>query len=708
MSDVSEGRRIGKYLAERALGAGSFATVWLAYDELLETRVAIKVLADNWARNPGVRQRFVEEARILRKIDHDRMVRVHEINELEDGRPYFVMAWADRGTLHERIVGRADPTDLPLDEALRLGIEICEALAVVHDFGVVHRDIKPSNILFRSVRSHERIAAQRAGRDIGDEAVMLGDFGLAKDLAAASGFTLAAGTPAYMAPEQAQPMAVIDRRVDVFAVTAVVYELIAGRPAFASDTLSGVRRSRANTRPDKLSSHRRDLPPAIDRLMETGLARSPDDRYPSVIALGDALTEVLEALNSSGPKTLVSPGPIGLPGPARTPSAPPPPLPTHGKPMGVAGRVLDLVAGVRERITSPEGQALLAEAEQRLTRHLTVAVVGDARGPTATLAWRLFGARLDPRSQQQLSGTALRLGRGTPPQAVVTAKGASAQPLEVRRDTDGTIHLGAVRPQGSGARLVLTLEPQGPDDIDVVTAFSPDEAVVASSDVVLLLIPADASAPAEMVNLLSATLRRAVAGPVAFEALVVPVAGATSAEDVAAALRSAPGVGALIPTIEVLGDAAAARIGTLLDEVASHRSSLIGAAAGIKLLSAAADHATSPTARAEVLEGIDGLRAEVPALAEVELLHDLTSGKANLPPALRADLRRLLLFARPATRLGLAPDADPATLRAAVERTGTNWRVLENTGRVPFSARRAMLIAQQSLDRLHAELNPYG
>src|SRR6188472_2658671 len=97
MFPVSEGRRIGRYLAERALGAGAFATVWLAYDELLETRVAIKVLADNWARNPNVRQRFVDEARILRKIDHDRIVRVHEINELDTGQPYFVMAWADRG-----------------------------------------------------------------------------------------------------------------------------------------------------------------------------------------------------------------------------------------------------------------------------------------------------------------------------------------------------------------------------------------------------------------------------------------------------------------------------------------------------------------------------------------------------------------------------------------------------------------------------------
>ncbi|HRD99967.1 MAG TPA: hypothetical protein PLV68_01640, partial [Ilumatobacteraceae bacterium] len=102
-----------------------------------------------------------------------------------------------------------------------------------------------------------------AGRVLGDAAVMIGDFGLAKDLAVASGFTLAAGTPAYMAPEQANPTAVIDRRVDVFATAAVIYELLAGRPAFKSDTLSGVRRSRAESAVQPLIEVRPDLPQGL-------------------------------------------------------------------------------------------------------------------------------------------------------------------------------------------------------------------------------------------------------------------------------------------------------------------------------------------------------------------------------------------------------------------------------------------------------------
>src|SRR5690606_15718748 len=118
------------------LGAGSFATVWLAFDELLEVKVAIKVLADNWARNADVRRRFIDEAKILRRIDHDRIVRVHQVDELPDGRPYLVMALADRGTLHDRMAQLRDSEQpMPVNEAIDLTIEICESLAVVHDYG---------------------------------------------------------------------------------------------------------------------------------------------------------------------------------------------------------------------------------------------------------------------------------------------------------------------------------------------------------------------------------------------------------------------------------------------------------------------------------------------------------------------------------------------------------------------------------------------
>ena len=90
---------LGRYRAERVVGAGAFATVWLAHDETLGAPVAIKVLAENWAHDPEIRERFLEEARILWRADSDHIVRIHNVDELPDGRPYFVMDYADRGTL---------------------------------------------------------------------------------------------------------------------------------------------------------------------------------------------------------------------------------------------------------------------------------------------------------------------------------------------------------------------------------------------------------------------------------------------------------------------------------------------------------------------------------------------------------------------------------------------------------------------------------
>jgi serine/threonine protein kinase len=197
---VTAPTRIGAYRVERLLGAGSFATVWLAYDPALDGRVAIKVLAENWSHDLRVRERFLDEARLLRRLDHDRLVRVHAVGELPDGRPYAVLAWADGGSLRDRLARGP----LPAAVAVALLDEIAAGVAVLHRHGIVHRDLTPGNILFRSGPGAER--------------VLIADLGLAKALAAASGLTARAGTPGYMAPEQDDPLAVVDTRADVFGL----------------------------------------------------------------------------------------------------------------------------------------------------------------------------------------------------------------------------------------------------------------------------------------------------------------------------------------------------------------------------------------------------------------------------------------------------------------------------------------------------------
>jgi hypothetical protein len=333
--------RIGKYLARRALGAGSFATVWLADDEVLDSQVAIKVLADNWSQHADVRRRFIEEAKILRRIDHDRVVRIHDVDEMPDGRPYFVMTWADRGTLNERIQEHVvSGMPMAIGEAVGLTIEICECLAVVHAFGVVHRDVKPSNVLFRSVRSHERFAAKRRGTELGDEQMILGDFGLAKDLAAASGFTQAAGTPAYMAPEQARPTALIDHRVDVFGAASVLYEMLTGRPPITASTLSGVRRDVDGSAVTPIRAVRPDISPELAAVVGRALAFLPEQRFDSIVDFATALADALPPPESLTDEVTLPDGTMSKRGSS---------LPGSAIAPGAAGRALDVLAMARNR-----------------------------------------------------------------------------------------------------------------------------------------------------------------------------------------------------------------------------------------------------------------------------------------------------------------------------------------------------------------------
>ncbi|MFE2386654.1 serine/threonine-protein kinase, partial [Streptomyces misionensis] len=203
--------RIGRYRLERPLGTGAFATVWLAHDPELKAPVAVKVLAENWSHRLDVRDRFLSEARLLRRAGSSRVVQVYDIGELPDGRPYFVMEYADGGTLAELL---ADGP-LPVPDALLLTAEAARAAAALHEAGIVHRDIKPTNLLLHTAPD-------------GTRRVLLADLGLAKSLAQASVLTLAAGSAGYRPPEQAEPGGNIDERADVYSLGAVGYELVTG------------------------------------------------------------------------------------------------------------------------------------------------------------------------------------------------------------------------------------------------------------------------------------------------------------------------------------------------------------------------------------------------------------------------------------------------------------------------------------------------
>ncbi|MGW3227519.1 serine/threonine-protein kinase [Kitasatospora sp. NPDC001095] len=262
-------RKLGRYLLLERLGAGSFATVWKAYDPELDTEVAVKVLAENWAANADVRERFLAEARLLRRIASPRVVRVHDVGVQED-RPYFVMDYVRGGTLADR-VGRCDP-----QEALRLAAEAGYAVQVLHEAGVVHRDVKPSNLLLADGPA--------------PAAVLVADLGSAKNLADASGLTVTTGTPAYMAPEQAFQTGGFDGRADVYALAVVAYELLTGQKPFGPGgraTALMADQPTASTLPALPAGA--EIPPNVALLLRTAMSVEPADRPQTAQAFADAL-----------------------------------------------------------------------------------------------------------------------------------------------------------------------------------------------------------------------------------------------------------------------------------------------------------------------------------------------------------------------------------------------------------------------------------
>jgi serine/threonine protein kinase len=258
---VSAPVRIGRYRVRRRIGSGSFAIVWLAQDEILDAPVAVKVLADNWAHHLDVRERFLEEARILRRTDSDRVVRVYDLGDLEDGRPYFVMTYADRGTLADRLA--AGPLPIPL--AVQYGADVARGLAALHAIGVIHRDVNPANVLICT------------GRDGIGERVLVADLGLAKAAAHGSGFTLTVGTPGYLAPEQLAGEG-LDRRADVYSVGMVLHHL-----------LTGAAPPKDGTQPPSPAQLRPEVPASVDAVVRQATAARAEDRFPSAGALADAL-----------------------------------------------------------------------------------------------------------------------------------------------------------------------------------------------------------------------------------------------------------------------------------------------------------------------------------------------------------------------------------------------------------------------------------
>jgi eukaryotic-like serine/threonine-protein kinase len=293
------GDRLGPYEIVSALGAGGMGEVYRARDTRLDRDVAIKILPEAFAADADRIVRFQREAKTLASLNHTNIGGIHGI-EVANGVTALVMELVEGEDLAQRLAHRA----IPLDEALPVARQIAEALEAAHEQGIIHRDLKPANIKVRP-----------------DGTVKVLDFGLAKtmdpvgstpNLSRSPTITTPAmtqagiilGTAAYMSPEQARGKP-LDKRSDIWAFGCVLYEMLAGRRAFAGDEVSDVLASVLAREPD-LAALPGTVPPSIRRLLRRCLQK---DRYDRLHDIGDARIEIRDALASADSEVTVVPGP---------------------------------------------------------------------------------------------------------------------------------------------------------------------------------------------------------------------------------------------------------------------------------------------------------------------------------------------------------------------------------------------------------------
>jgi tRNA A-37 threonylcarbamoyl transferase component Bud32/tetratricopeptide (TPR) repeat protein len=250
----------GRYHVQQLLGEGAKKRVYLAHDALLNRAVALALFKAEGLDDDG-RVRIQREIRALSQLgNHPHIVTLYDAGE-EQNRPYFVSHYLPGGSIQD-LLRTAEHNRLSLNHALRLADQICQALAYAHEHGIIHRDLKPSNVWLTQ-----------------DGTIKLGDFGLATSLDH-SHFSLVGvlmGTAAYLPPEQLQGHK-LDARSDLYALGAMLYEMVAGRPPFVGDGLVSLIGQHLNAQPVAPSVHNPLIPPALDSLILQLLEKSPDRR----------------------------------------------------------------------------------------------------------------------------------------------------------------------------------------------------------------------------------------------------------------------------------------------------------------------------------------------------------------------------------------------------------------------------------------------
>ncbi|PYS96663.1 MAG: hypothetical protein DMF65_12745, partial [Acidobacteria bacterium] len=286
------GKTISHYRILGQIGEGGMGVVYVADDLLLGRRVAIKI-PHAGKDEQHYRARFLREARAVSNLNHKNIAAVHDLGETEDGQPYIVMELVSGQTLGDMLAGPG----LSLTRAVEVVREVAEALAEAHRRGIVHRDVKPSNVIINE-RGEVKVLDFGLAKQLDEEFAHASTPDVQALLAARTRSDVVIGTPLYLSPEQARG-APVDGRSDLFALGALLYECVAGRPAFSGSNVIEIGAQVLHFDPPPPSRFNPRVPAELDRLTLKALAKKPEDRFQTADEFAAELARVRTRLSDS-------------------------------------------------------------------------------------------------------------------------------------------------------------------------------------------------------------------------------------------------------------------------------------------------------------------------------------------------------------------------------------------------------------------------
>ncbi len=439
---LAAGTLVGdRYEIVRLLGEGGMGAVYEARHKILGRSVAIKVLKPEIAHNEQLVARFLQEAKAAAELRHKNIVELTDYG-VDGDRPYMVMELLSGEDLAHKL--RRDGR-MPVPQLVAILDPVLRALATAHERGVIHRDIKPENIFL--VRDDE-----------GESTPKIVDFGIAKrqeESVQLTSANMALGTPAYMAPEQIMSSRTVTGAADQYAVGVTMFEALTGRNPFSADTLNAFIVAKATQEPESLAQIRPDLDPAFVAVVHRTLARKPEDRFPTITALREALAPFRDpsrATTGAQPAVTVSatpsavasvpsqvtPAPAQLTVPVQTPAS-------NGPKFAAIGVVALLAVGGL-------GWAAFGRSSPAPQTPVAQTPVAAPTPPAVNAGEVLFSIEVEPRSATiRLDGEVIGNGRAE----VVRPKDGRRHPLVL--EAPGFVTVNEVLSADSDVRIQRAL-----------------------------------------------------------------------------------------------------------------------------------------------------------------------------------------------------------------------------------------------------------